>query len=709
MKKHIINHKYAHIYALLSLFVVSMILAGCRKKEPTIINYYTYNYACDEGGYIIGNTSQTVEVGQDLEEVTAIASDGYRFVKWSDDVTTPSRKDTNINSSTSIYALFSPIGFEISFVINGDAYIDIYNPVDYSLIETKVNSTYSRNINTGDYTMFGESHVIFKVIHSDLLFVKAITYFGSFDDVFSVDSDSLTNAFDLVNIKSNVTINIDILNAKDIDAIGNFASKNLSNGNIYFSYEIMPEYKIKNIECIVNDGLTDQIYNLGTNSSWVFDEGKLNKLYTFEFNAISSINNIVTNKIEVSRYTLDNINFNIPTIEINTENYILPTFDKISAPIHNMGAGITNNEYVQSHLSIFDSEKNVVYESSESQKDYSGSKIKIRGNTSAYLEKTPYKIKLSKKADLLKPFINRLPNCDYKHKEWLLLNTGVGSVFNYLVGTETNRYLGAESVPEYIYCCLLINGDFKGVYLLTESISRGTSNEYGFSRINVSKTGFIIENDAYWWNEDLYFESEHTSAYSTAYTFKYPDSDDINTESEEYMYIKNYINKLEEYLHHNDSNVFNYLDKDSFAIWILTHDLIGSYDAAGSNMYLTKYDSTDNSKICMGPTWDYDRIFDTDTNFSNHHFAIWFYYPLLFNYDEFLDTYCSLYENKITSYKATIDSILYNYNTTNFNNLIMLDGVRWRRNVKSIEEQINDIDAWMENRKILLDSLITNI
>jgi uncharacterized repeat protein (TIGR02543 family) len=45
------------------------------------------------GGTIIGQAVQTVIKGTYGTEVTAIAANGYEFVKWSDGLTTPSRKD----------------------------------------------------------------------------------------------------------------------------------------------------------------------------------------------------------------------------------------------------------------------------------------------------------------------------------------------------------------------------------------------------------------------------------------------------------------------------------------------------------------------------------------------------------------------------------------------------------------------------------------
>lgn len=45
------------------------------------------------GGYIEGNTEQVIKEGEFGSTVTAIPYDGFEFVKWSDGLTTPSRKD----------------------------------------------------------------------------------------------------------------------------------------------------------------------------------------------------------------------------------------------------------------------------------------------------------------------------------------------------------------------------------------------------------------------------------------------------------------------------------------------------------------------------------------------------------------------------------------------------------------------------------------
>ena len=71
---------------------------------------YTVKYTAGEGGKIEGETEQEVAYQKDGEPVTAVAEFGYMFVKWSDGVTTATRRDENIISFFQVWAIFEPIG-----------------------------------------------------------------------------------------------------------------------------------------------------------------------------------------------------------------------------------------------------------------------------------------------------------------------------------------------------------------------------------------------------------------------------------------------------------------------------------------------------------------------------------------------------------------------------------------------------------------------
>jgi hypothetical protein len=68
---------------------------------------YTLNYIAGTGGSITGTTTQTVNHGANGSQVTAVPDSGYLFVKWSDDVMTASRTDTNLSADLTVTANFA--------------------------------------------------------------------------------------------------------------------------------------------------------------------------------------------------------------------------------------------------------------------------------------------------------------------------------------------------------------------------------------------------------------------------------------------------------------------------------------------------------------------------------------------------------------------------------------------------------------------------
>ena len=63
----------------------------------------------DEGGHVVGANQQVIAYGTDGAAVTAVPAEGYEFVAWSDGVTTPTRTDTGVTASISVYAVFEPV------------------------------------------------------------------------------------------------------------------------------------------------------------------------------------------------------------------------------------------------------------------------------------------------------------------------------------------------------------------------------------------------------------------------------------------------------------------------------------------------------------------------------------------------------------------------------------------------------------------------
>ena len=322
--------------------------------------------------------------------------------------------------------------------------------------------------------------------------------------------------------------------------------------------------------------------------------------------AADNTSTIIINVGDSTQMTLKSIiSKGLPVMCFETVDGEEPTCDYVSAPSGSMGASIANATKVPGRLVVYNKisgKDSLIYDSGDYEKDVSGMTIKIRGNTSAYDDKKPYKIKLQKKFDLLFGGNDSI----YKDKEWLLLRD---DYLTTTVGFMVNEMVGMPWTPRHHFVNVIINGNYRGAYLLSESVKRNPD-----CRLDVDKhCGYIFEYDPYWWNEDVYVKSSRHPSYN--YTFKYPDSDDIT--EEQLAYMQTLIPPYETSL--KNGTYTDYIDVRSFAGWCLVHDLMATKDAGGTNMYYTKYDTTAESKIVMPLTWDFDMAYRMPSAWSASH------------------------------------------------------------------------------------------
>lgn len=398
----------------------------------------------------------------------------------------------------------------------------------------------------------------------------------------------------------------------------------------------------------------------------------------------------------------------IPLLSIETVGGEMPTCTIVHAPEGCSGVSITDNNYIPGRM-IVSLKGKILYDSKEYIKGESGMKIKRRGNsTGAYLDQHPYKIKLSKKYDLLERGDN-----SFKHKEWVLLSmytwnvkmTNHESNILNVVGTIVSKILNKEWTPEYEFVNVIINGEYQGMYYLMESVDRGEK------RVNLDDSGFLIEYDTFWWNEDIYFKTDYQKTY-TGYTYKYPDDDDVTDDIQND--IKKYMNEFESVLY-NNGDLSPYIDYESFAKWIIIHDILGTDDAAGCNKFLYKYDLIKNnpysSKLHMGPVWDYDSTFRSDSWSIIHTTDNWFYYSLLFKKDDFIKEYINLWKNIrptiLKDLKNNLDEFLRKYENV-FDENIKLHQTKFPNEGKeNLKFQVNEVMEQLTNRIAILDVLMT--
>lgn len=398
----------------------------------------------------------------------------------------------------------------------------------------------------------------------------------------------------------------------------------------------------------------------------------------------------------------------LPLLTIETIDHVEPTATVVTPPEGCLGTSIVS-EHVPGRM-VITLKGETLYDSGDYIKGESGMRMKIRGNsTGAHLPQHPYKLKLSKKADLLTPNGGKA-----KSKDWALLSVHTwnkamkGEESNILteMGNAVCSALGFSWVPRTQFVNLVLNGKYQGIYHLSETFERSDS------RVNIGKKGLLIENDAYWWKPgEVYFKTNHQNE-AMGYTFKYPDSDDV-TEAE-LANITTYMNSVEEAIF-SDNEADNYLDYTEFARWILAHDILGSNDAAGSNAYLYKNELSENEpnddKLKMATLWDLDSSFLVDDNtWSNQHKMDVFYYPELFKKEGFVEKYKELYNEKKDGIYASVSDCLNkmkdNIGEAFEQSRAMHQEVFKGECVNTLSEQIDDVLTHLKTRLDALETMV---
>ena len=387
----------------------------------------------------------------------------------------------------------------------------------------------------------------------------------------------------------------------------------------------------------------------------------------------------------------------LPVLNIWTIHQEEPTCEYVTHPQGSMGKSITNATKVPASMSITLGD-DILFDSGEYQQEISGLTIKIRGNTSAYYDKKPYKLSLQKKHDLLRRGNDNI----YKDKQWLLLPINPCT----MTGLKLNELLGMPYTPQYQIVNVLINDNYRGLYMLMESVKRNSS-----CRVNIDQSnGFLVELDPYWWNEDIYFDTSMHNDSKYKYTFKHPDSDDVT--NEQIVYIQKELNKMEASLQNGNYN--DCIDVATFAKWLLGHDILGTQDMGGSNRFYAKYDKNATNKIFIPCMWDFDTMAKTKDQWAMVHNNDEYYQLLIqSSQTDFIEMYTDLWVQQSDRIFQQMDSYLENLVTTDewaaAEKSLFFDQERWNYTDCTLAEDVETVRKWLKERQIWMTSAMENM
>lgn len=192
--------------------------------------------------------------------------------------------------------------------------------------------------------------------------------------------------------------------------------------------------------------------------------------------------------------------------------------------------------------------------------------------------------------------------------------------------------------PKLVFCELIINNSYQGIYLLGEKIKRDKN------RVNVSKLlakdtagleltgGYIIKLDkgeqdpAKGWYSTV--RPNNTWSGRIFFQYHYPEASQI--QEKQSAYIQEYMRNFEEALNGPDfKDPFigyrKYMDVGSFVDFFLLNELSRNVDGYRLSSYLYKDKDGQGGKLRMGPVWDYNLGFGNANYCEGSSFLGWAY------------------------------------------------------------------------------------
>ena len=268
--------------------------------------------------------------------------------------------------------------------------------------------------------------------------------------------------------------------------------------------------------------------------------------------------------------------------------------------------------------------------------------IRVRGHSSRRFEKANYFIRFVNDDGTNNP--QSFLGMD-AHHEWALHGpfldkTLIRNYMWYNIAGEIMDYS-----PNVRFCELMINDEYRGLYLALETITSGKEGARLSLEVNKkdnSFSGYALRLD--WGDTEeenkLYPFTNYTTRAKTQHELVYPGNKNMTPELKEA--IKDEFSLFEKTLYSYDYNnktygYKNFIDIDSFVDYFLINELTCNYDAGSLSTYIYK-DIDGKYKMCV---WDFNSACDayqenampTDEFRINN--CIW--YQMLFMDKEFTD------------------------------------------------------------------------
>lgn len=353
--------------------------------------------------------------------------------------------------------------------------------------------------------------------------------------------------------------------------------------------------------------------------------------------------------------------------------------------------------------------------------------FRVRGHSSREFEKAPYLLKFVDENGL----DNKLSVMGMEaHNEWALHGPYLDKslVRNYMWYNISGELM--DWAPNARYCELFLNGDYRGLYLMVETIANGDTG-----RLNLVETykgtninGYLLRIDRpteadLASTRDIYSFLERENKSIEDISIRYPGKNTLTPELAREIELD--FAEYEKCLYSFDYDTENYaywnwIDEDNYIDYLLVNELTRNVDAGRYSTYIYK-EPGEKLKMCV---WDFNNACDNykENVFSEAGFTIQeqqFFYMLLKD-EAFAQKVIDRYRELRKTYFS--DEYMMNYIDDTIRWLgpaVQRNSERWSdayteyeplkplsRNVHSLDEAVNQLKTWLCRRAGWLDKNI---
>lgn len=275
--------------------------------------------------------------------------------------------------------------------------------------------------------------------------------------------------------------------------------------------------------------------------------------------------------------------------------------------IQTNGQQILHDERITVDLGIIFNDAGQINHIEDPWNNYNGKvSIELRGNTSLEFPKKSYAFETQdENGGNLNISLVGLPS----ENDWVLYGPySDKSLMRNVITYELARRMGRYA-PRTRFCEVILNGEYVGVSVLTEKIKQD-DNRLDIAKLTANDTigddltgGYILRIDR--WDGVGWL-----SPYTQYVFYELWDPDDNAILPIQLEYIHHFVDSVEAALYNMpqtpDTIVKQLIDIDVFSDYIISNELSKNVDSYRLSTYLYKDKDSNDSRLKMGPLWDYN-------------------------------------------------------------------------------------------------------